>query len=208
MKLVTRHSLLVTVILLVFATIIPAQQPAPDRRAEVRKAFESLTVQGEVPGDEPRRQNLYAVGRYLNAIDGGQWGILVKTDQRDKMPSGYIPADILVWRPTREHFDVIGGSGHPTWLAYGVLPKPAWVWREIPPSVVTPDPDPEPEPEPDPGEPSLIALLEELRAQIAVLTAKVDALASLPSKPFPNYVGTLRIPIIGSTPVVLTPQEK
>lgn len=153
---------------------------APNRKAEVEKAFAGLTIHPKTEADEGRRANLYAVGRYLNTLDAGQWGCLVKTDQGNK-----IPADILVWKPTREHFDVITGDGGPTWIAYGTVPQPEWVWRAIPDG-----PAPEPPGTPIPDDQNLhkqlVALAEfdaALAQQVAGLEARVKALEDAPAKP-------------------------
>jgi hypothetical protein len=143
---------------------------APNRKAEVEKAFAGLTIHPKTEADDGRRQNLCAVGQYLNTLDAGQWGCLVKTDQGNK-----IPADILVWKPTREHFDVITGDGGPTWIACGTVPKPEWVWRAIPdgpapepPGTSTPIPDAEN------WHKKLLALAE-FDAALAVRVAEAEA---------------------------------
>lgn len=155
---------------------------APNRQAAVQQAFQSLTIVPKTESDEGRRQNLFAVGRYLNTLDAGQWGCLVKTDQGNK-----IPADILVWQPTREHFDVITGDGGPTWIAYGTVPKPEWVWRAIPDG---PAPEPPGTSTPIPDDQNLhkqlVALAEfdaALAQQVAGLEARVKALEDAPAKP-------------------------
>jgi hypothetical protein len=61
----------------------------------------------------------------LNGLDGGRWGLLLKND-------GRIPADILVWRPTREHFDVLSDFG-PAWQNDGVIAD-NWNWLECAPA--------------------------------------------------------------------------
>jgi hypothetical protein len=179
---------------------------APNRKAAVQQAFQSLTIVPKTESDEGRRQNLFAVGRYLNTLDNGQWGCLVKTDQ-----GGKIPADILVWRDTREHFDVITGDGGPAWIAYGTVPKPEWVWRAIP---VAPSEPSEPPPEPDP-EPEMTCQAEDILKVLAPILANIDQrLAALESKPyqvpvvqFPVYTGTVKVPYLGTGDVTLEPQK-
>jgi hypothetical protein len=144
---------------------------APDRHNEVAAAFVELglTEHPEVPGDEPRRQNLFAVIRYLNRLDNGKWGALRKDDQ-----GGKIPADILVWRDTLEHFDIIAGAtGKPRWDPYGPIGKPygdprVWHWHEVP--ALEPPDNPPPEPDPDP---QLPLDATELAAAIRALTQEV-----------------------------------
>lgn len=143
---------------------------APNRKAEVERAFAGLTIHPKTEADDGRRANLFAVGRYLNTLDAGQWGCLVKTDQ-----GGKIPADILVWKPTREHFDVITGDGGPTWIAYGTVPKPEWVWRAIPDG---PAPEPPGTSTPIPDDQNLhkqLVALAEFDAKLAVRVAEAEA---------------------------------
>lgn len=60
------------------------------------------------------------------------WGVLEK---RTSNPYS-VPYDILVWKPTLEHFDVLTSSEvspgirklRATWGAVGVLPKTTWHW--------------------------------------------------------------------------------
>jgi hypothetical protein len=159
---------------------------APNRKADVKAAFAGLTIVPETESDEGRRANLYAVGRYLNTLDNGQWGVLVKTDQ-----GGKVPADILVWKDTREHFDVITGAGHPTWIEHGVLPKAAWVWKAIPAAApAEPPADPPgtttPIPDDQVWHKQLLALAEAVAGcarQVAALEARVVALEARPVPP-------------------------
>lgn len=71
----------------------------------------------------------------LNAIDGGQWGLLQKVDQGNR-----IPVDIAMWKDTGEFADVMTGTGA-TWIPYPPAP-PAWVW--VPSSTVGTSPSPIP----------------------------------------------------------------
>jgi hypothetical protein len=58
----------------------------------------------------------------LNALDGGQWGLLMKTDQGNK-----IPVDIACWRPGNQYADVMTGKGA-NWQEW-TNPNPSkWVW--------------------------------------------------------------------------------
>lgn len=147
-----------TILALLIATSAFAQS-APDRRGEVAGI---ARAHPEMFGsDETRRDGLKIIVCGLNQDDGGNWGRLVKNDQ-----GGKIPADIIVWRPTREHFDVLTDSG-PNWGPAGVLENLAWQWSPVdcgaaapPPPVVTPPP-----PAPPPTLPSnveLIALIEKI----------------------------------------------
>lgn len=120
--------------------------------------------------DEKRLDLLRIIVRELNTSDSGNWGLLQKNDQ-----GGKIPADIIVWRPTREHFDVLTDTGA-TWIDDGILINLAWQWLEV--GGVSPEPNPTPQPEPQPIPPSVdlsaitqllnsvIALQQELREKL------------------------------------------
>lgn len=136
-------------------------QSAPDRAGDVDRVVrahpEFLT------GDDGRRQLLAVIACDLNVRDNGNWGRLTKLDQ-----GGKIPADILVWRPTREHFDVLTDTG-PMWGPDGVLDNPSWQWSPVacvsaPPPVTPPPYIPPP--------PVVVAPVVDL----APLEAKIDAL--------------------------------
>ena len=95
---------------------------APDRSSEV------ATIVGAhkalLDGNEDhRRQVLVFICDELNSDDHGQWGVLSK-DDRDPP---FIPSDIIVWRQSREHFDVLTDSG-PTWIPRGPI-QDAWSWQ-------------------------------------------------------------------------------
>lgn len=95
--------------------------------------------------DSQRLALLPGLIRVLNSLDGGDWGLCSKDDQ-----AGKIPADIVAWRPTREHFDVLTGTG-PSWQPRGVMPL-AWSWKAVPPIAAPPAVDP-PVAEPPPSAP-------------------------------------------------------
>jgi len=113
-----------------------------------------------VPGwtaDDVRREALIPLARFLNEVDGGQWGRLVKTDRQN-----FIPHDILIWKDTKEHFDVFVGTPRAedtrgAWGVHGVA-RDAWIWRAV-------DNAPSPPPLPD-----LTALTARVAA-LDVLTA-------------------------------------
>lgn len=98
----------------------------PDRSAQVAViANANLAL---LDGDQDHKRDLLGIIiRTLNTDnpgDGNNWGFLKKTDQGD-----FIPSDIIVWNPSREHFDVLTDTG-PTWIADGVLTNPAWIWLQ------------------------------------------------------------------------------
>jgi hypothetical protein len=95
---------------------------APDRSVEVigivNQHFDLFGT------DDTRRGILFFVCRDLNLVDEGRWGVLVKTDQNN-----FIPSDIIIDAVTREHFDVLAGDpDRPSWQPRGVLTNPAWLW--------------------------------------------------------------------------------
>lgn len=77
--------------------------------------------------DDSKRELLKIIGRTLNTdnpSDGNNWGLLRKNNQ-----GGKIPADILVWKPTGEHVDVLTDTGA-TWIVHGPIP-PEWEWLAL-----------------------------------------------------------------------------
>src|SRR5688572_24748806 len=157
---------------------------APDRSATVRAFYashpEHFTVDRH---DENRRRSLPALIDHLDAThpaDRGKWGVLVKTDRNLK-----IPCDVLVWKDTGEHFDVMDSQGG-MWNPHGPISVNgggAWFWA--PPSVVDPsgeeralqpppyDDAPFPDPIPIPPTP-----IPPTPTELGPLMAKVDALAA------------------------------
>jgi hypothetical protein len=110
--------------------------------------------------DTQRLALLPGLIRVLNTLDGGEWGLCSKDDQ-----GGKIPSDIVVWRPTREHFDVMTGTG-PSWQPRGVMPL-AWTWKAVPPIaappvVAPPVVEPPPDAPPPADDASHIDHLEEI----------------------------------------------
>lgn len=118
-------------------------QPAPNRSAEVAQILGTLGPVVESPTDDARRSALYTIARQLVSRGDCCWGVLVKTDQGNK-----VPADILVWRPTLEIFDIMtGGVVSPTWIPKGTIPNTAWIWQ----AADTTAPDPSTPPATTPG---------------------------------------------------------
>jgi len=104
----------------------------------------------------------------LNHLDNGEWGLMTKTDQGNK-----IPCDILMWHSTREIVDVLTGTGA-TWIPLA-LPPPEWIWTAVsdPIPIPIPNPIPNPIPEPDPIMTKLLVIESILNMLIA--------------REFPNY---------------------
>lgn len=97
----------------------------PDRSVQVAGlvAANLALLDGD---EEHKRELLRLIVRELNSTnpgDGNNWGLLTKTE-RDP---DFIPADILVWKPTLEHLDVLTDTGA-TWINNGPIVNPAWVW--------------------------------------------------------------------------------
>lgn len=105
--------------------------------------------------DARRLEFLPTLIRALIAIDGPDWGMLIKRDQGDK-----IPCDIAVWRPTMEHVDVMTATGG-SWQVRGVVPNPRWEFLAV--DAPAPDVDP---PAPAPN--------ADIAAQLAALRARLD----------------------------------
>ena len=135
-------------------------QSAPDRAGDVER-FMNANVHRFNGTDARRREVLFDLIRHLNVEDNGNWGALQKTDQGNK-----IPADIIVWRPTREHFDIFTDIGA-IWRVVGVLSNPHWIWLQVE------GPTPAP-----PAPPAPAVNLEPLFNAIAALNAKLKQLES------------------------------
>lgn len=101
-----------------------------------------------LPGaiDEIGRRLLPHCIEAMPTTERANWGVLRKS-------TGTFPYDVLVWKPTREHFDVwtsravSGDEKHdttgprrliPTWGAIGVLPRPDWTWCDWRDSTIVP----------------------------------------------------------------------
>ena len=122
--------------------------------------------------DEAKAAVLAYVVDGLNKFDmTDQWGILIKTDQGNKIPN-----DVVVWKPTMRHIDVLPGEGiKAIWDDKGIVNNPAWVWGKAPaianPPVVQPPTSQPPHEEPVTVEEMVSALVE------AMLPALTNAIA-------------------------------
>ena len=124
----------------------------------------------------------------MPADERPNWGVLRKS-------TGTFPYDILVWKPTREHFDVLtsravsGDEEHDktgprrligTWNNAGVLPRPDWTWYDWHDSGIVPleasGPEPSPLPPPPPDD-SLSDKVDALTVTVAGLDQDVRAVA-------------------------------
>ena len=75
-------------------------------------------------GSDNKRNLTRMICLVLNREDGGRWGLLSK----DERTPPYIPEDILMWRPTGAHVDVISDSGAVPWIVHPAPPPPTWSW--------------------------------------------------------------------------------
>jgi len=152
---------------------------APDRSQTVREITLGEASLPFASEDARRGFLLNTLIPRLKQADHGGWGWLVKTDQGNK-----IPADIIVWRETMEHFDVLTDSG-PMWEAKGIVTNPKWKVGPIDSSPLPPTPPtipvPIPDPTPDPGTTfdQIIAQLNNIADQNAVLTNYVVMLTQV-----------------------------
>src|SRR3990167_5019541 len=103
--------------MIIVAITAPAfAQVMPDRR-EVIEDLVRTKYRPLLNGDDVRRREVLGmICLDLNVLDGGNWQLLVKNDRN---PPG-LPADPLVWKPTREHVDTLTDFG-PAWIVHGVL---------------------------------------------------------------------------------------
>jgi hypothetical protein len=166
---------------------------APDRAADVRAICRDHPEAFGPPDDTNDARRLTFLRDILipalNLMDGS-WGVLTKQDQGGKQP-----CDVIVWRETREHFDVLTGTGA-TWIPHGVLTNAAWRWTPVP--TLTPSPIPDlpplviptpPAPPSAPIDPS--AILAALARLDAALTALETRLSDLDAREPPTYRASL-----------------
>lgn len=124
-----------------------------NRKAVIEDVLARFDSQIQAPADQ-----IDGIGRRLlpHFIEGmppaerPNWGVLRKS-------TGTFPYDILVWRPTREHFDVLTSKEvspgfrrlQATWTNAGVLPRPDWTWHDWRASGIVPLEETSTEPEPE-----------------------------------------------------------
>jgi len=153
---------------------------APDRAAMVSDIWNRfpprlvLFPNGETkfPDDDARRAYLMLVLiPKLNEreVIPGEWGYLIKSDDGDR-----IPADIIVWKDTLDHFDVLTDKG-PTWGPHGKI-KSSWKFGSV--SRTEPGEPGEPE-EPEEGEPTETTPSEKILLALISMLGKLDALIEL-----------------------------
>jgi hypothetical protein len=201
---------------------------APNRSATVQSFYaahrEYFTADRH---DENRRRSLPALIAHLESVhpdDRGKWGVLVKTDQRNK-----VPCDVLVWKDTRESIDVMdstGGLWAPHERTVDVVGGGAWLWA--PAAVVDPSGEeraligppydhggssPEPPPSGGIDLAALSAKLDAIAADVASLRTLVEQLLQRPATTpaavtFPQYEGTVNLGPLGNQSIVLRPRHE
>lgn len=134
---------------------------APNRKAIIEQILVKFADQITAPSSEVDGIGRRLLPHFIEAMppeDGANWGVLEK---RTSNPYS-VPYDILVWKPTREHIDVLTSSEvssgvrrlRATWGNIGPLPKPTWHWcawwQTQTPIVPLPSNDPIPGPDPEP----------------------------------------------------------
>ena len=126
---------------LIVSMVSPAfAQAMPDRRQDaqvVADAHPELWT-----GTDNKRQLAGMICTVLNRTDSGLWGLMRKDDRTPP----YIPEDIVMWRPTRAHVDVLHDSGVVPWIVHTETPT-TWTWVSCGDTSTDPPP-PSPPPQP------------------------------------------------------------
>lgn len=149
----------------------------PNRSKEVKAICARYPQAFGEPGktlDARRRLLIPIICRELNKLDGENWFLLNRLDRQDDDPKpGRLTSDVLVWKPTMEHVDMLGGSG-PMWQVHPKITDPQWKlehWSNWPSwDDLQPQPQPQPEQPPLPfPQPS-----NDFAARFAALEARVN----------------------------------
>lgn len=168
-------SILIVTALLVASSAF-AQAAPPNRKDEVRDLVSHYRALLD-GSDDKGRVVTGLMCNDLNRLDGGQWGMLIKNDRNPP----FVPYDILVWKPTREHFDVLSGV-NPMWIDDGVI-RPEWGWLVCPTSA---------EPPPVVVGPPPVVLPPPVGADVAVRLATIEqGVAEIRQSAFVNHTATL-----------------
>lgn len=124
----------------------------PNRSKEI-KAIAAKYPQAfggdEATLDARRRLLMPILCRELNKLDGENWYLVNRLDREDDDPKpGRLTSDVLAWKPTMEHVDMLSSSG----TMWHVLPKitdPQWKlehwsnwpsWDDVTPPTPVPTP--------------------------------------------------------------------
>ena len=164
----------------------------PNRLKEVKEIVKKYPQVFEGPDstlDNRRRLLIPIVARELNKLDNNNWRLLNRLDRQDDDPKpGRLTSDVIVWFPTKEHVDVLSGSGA-MWGEHGVITDPDWkletwdkwpTWDDLDEPPVTPPVEP-PAPPVDPPTPPvdltpILRRLQVLEVSLTALGAVVDSL--------------------------------
>lgn len=141
---------------------------APERSEEVRRVIERfahLTTWPAEDAEDRRRRFLPVLIEEMPAGERANWGVLLKTERTPP----YIPSDILVWRPTMEHVDVLSDREvspgtwqiRAAWKNHGAIGKAPgtenkvgkWVWLDVRDAKIPPIEPPKPPEPPEPPNP-------------------------------------------------------
>ena len=116
--------------------------------------------------DARRRLLVPIIARELNKLDGENWFVMNRMDRNDDDPKpGRLTSDVIVWKPTKVHIDVLSAKG-PMWDDLGPITDPDWKiehWANWP---SWDDIEPKPEPDPDPVPDDAAAKLQAIRKDI------------------------------------------
>jgi hypothetical protein len=125
--------------------------------------------------DARRRLLMPIIVRELNKIDGHEaWKLMNRLDRNDDDPRpGRLTSDVIVWAATKDHVDVLSGSGA-MWQEHGKVTDPDWKlesWTLWPSwdTLAPPPPPPDPEPPPPQDDGRLDAAMAEIEQVIATL---------------------------------------
>lgn len=166
--------------------------------------------------DDSRRPILYYICYELNKLDGPVWGLLIKHDHND-----FIPSDVIVYKPELRTVDVLAGGDKALWDVQGTVDGVTWAWlaAPIPADVEPPSAPPDPSlppslPAESELEPIILKFVEEIRAdfkrlevELELLRLAVNADKPAPAVKFPTYSGHVQIPFVGSRTITLEPQK-
>ena len=129
----------------------------------------------------------YVVDALNKATRTTNWGVLVKTDQGNKVPN-----DIVCWKPTREIVDCLSDSGA-MWDEKGVAPNPAWVWGPGTPVAAPTAENPAPPAQPQPDEPSYEEFVQEIVSRVSTFVGhEADRIYSQNERVFANLTAQNR----------------
>lgn len=151
----------------------------PNRSKEV-KAIAAKYPQSFGKPDETidarRRLLMPIICKALNKLDGGNWALLNRLDRQDDDPKpGRLTSDVLVWRPTKEHVDVLSANGA-MWKVYPAITDLDW---KIEAPELWPDWDTLKPPTPDPGPPPSDDQIVRMREAMAAVDVEIQHLKQI-----------------------------